>query len=538
MGRALHTGLLLSVASRRRGWRQEHLCKMSNKIIRNHLSSRWYARLLAILVAFVFALPGCSTPASPTATPTLLPTNTNTATSTDLPPTPTATPIPIPHRPLYTLTTIFDYDRHFLSVDETVTYPNHTGTNLDSLTLAIAANLWPNCFRLENVIVDGTPMTDFTLNGHRLDIPLPAPLEPDSVTKLRLQFSLSLPYLDQAHSYRARIFGYGDIQTNLTNWYPFIVPFIDGEWVIHEPWSHGEYLVYPLADFIVDLKFANPENAPVIAASGAPEPVSPSGDNATGSTSGDFTRYTLTAGRAFAISASRDFEVMSAKVGDVKVSSYYFPIYKRAGEGALIASSQAIEVFSQRFGPYPHETLSLVVANFMDSMEYSALYFNSRYFYDQFDGTAKNYLTFVSVHETGHQWWFEQVASDQAMEPWLDESLTTYSEVIFYETKYPELVPWWWSYRINFFEPSGYIDIPVYQGQNDDTYKHTVYFNGARFLQDLRDLIGNEAFYAFLQDYFTQNRGEIATGDDFFTILDAHTDADYSSLVREYFRNR
>jgi aminopeptidase N len=281
-----------------------------------------------------------------------------------------------------------------------------------------------------------------------------------------------------------------------------------------------------LADFVVDLKFVNPENAPVIAASGAPQP------------NGEYTRYTLTAGRAFAISASRDFEVASLKVGDVKVSSYYFPIYKRADEGALIASKQAMEVFSQRFGPYPHKTLSVVVADFMDSMEFSALYFHSRYFYDQFDGSAKNYLTFVAAHETAHQWWFEQVANDQALEPWLDESLATYSEAIFYETKYPDLVPWWWSYRIDFFKPSGYIDIPVYQGQNDDTYKHIVYFNGAHFLQDLRERIGDEVFFAFLKDYFTQGQGKIMSRDDFFRILNVHTDTDYSDIVHAYFRYR
>ncbi len=32
---------------------------------------------------------------------------------------------------------------------------------------------------------------------------------------------------------------------------------------------------------------------------------------------GEFTRYTLTAGRAFALSTSRDFEVVSLKAGDV-----------------------------------------------------------------------------------------------------------------------------------------------------------------------------------------------------------------------------
>jgi len=485
-------------------------------------------RKLISLVTLTLLLVSCSS-VSPIAT--VVPTSQNTSTPfpartpTSLP-TSTFTSIPIPARPLYHLATTFDYDRHFITVDQTISYPNQTGETLDSLTLAVAANLWPDCFRLGSIFVDDLPVTDFALDGHRLEVPFPAPLEPATVTELHLHYGLSLPYADQARSLRARIFGYGELQTNLTNWYPFVVPYINGEWVIREPWSHGEYLVYPLADFIVDLKFTNPENAPVVAASGVPE------------LNGEYTRYTLNAGRAFAISASRDFEVASMKVGDVKVSSYYFPIYKRAGEGALIASKQAIEVFSERFGPYPHETLTLVVADFMDSMEYSALYFNSRYFYDQFDGTPQNYLTFVSVHETAHQWWFEQVANDQALEPWLDEALATYSEEIFYEAEYPELVPWWWSYRIDFFEPSGFIDIPVYEGQNDENYKHIIYFNGAHFLRDLRASIGDEAFYAFLKDYFIQNKDKIVIREDFFRILDAHTDVDYADIVRGYFRNR
>jgi len=483
---------------------------------------------IAFVILFLF-LTACQPPLedpSPTSTAITIATLTDTRLSSPAITQTEPPSIPIPPRSVYTLNTIFDYDRHFVTIDETILYPNHTGESLDSLTLAIAANLWPNCFWLESIFVDGVSVTDYALDGHRLDIPLQTPLEIASVSELHLRYGLSLPYADQARSLRARIFGYGDLQTNLTNWYPFIVPFIDGEWIIHEPWSHGEYLVYPLADIIVDLKFLNPERAPIVAASGAPE------------SNGEYTRYTLTGGRAFALSASRDFEVASLKVEDITVSSYYFPVYKRAGEGALIASKQAIEVFSERFEPYPHKTLSLVVADFKDSMEYSALYFNSRYFYDQFDGTLQNYLTFVSVHETAHQWWFEGVANDQALEPWLDEALATYSEEIFYETKFPDLIPWWWSYRINFFKPRGYIDIPVYQGQNDENYKRIVYFNGTHFFRDLRERIGDEAFYAFLQDYFIQGRGKIMSGDDFFRILDTHTDVDYSDIVQGYFLNR
>jgi len=441
-------------------------------------------------------------------------------------PTATNTPMPIPEREKYILDTTIDYDIHFVTVDETILYPNHTGRQLDSLTLAIAANLWQNCFKLDTIKVDEVPITDYKLTAHRLDITLPTPLKADSASTVTLGYSLSLPYMDQAHSLRARIFGYSDVQMNLVNWYPFIVPFKDGEWIIREPWSHGEYLVYPIADFEVNLKFANPENMPTVATSGFAEAI------------GDSTHYTLTESRTFAISASREFQVSHMKAGDMIVYSYYLPIYKRAGEAAMYASAQAIQVFSQKFGVYPHKTLSVVIADFKDSMEFSALYFHSRSFYDLYDGTPANYLTFVAVHETAHQWWFDQVANDQALEPWLDESLTTYSESIYYETLYPDMLSWWWSYRIDFFEPKGYIDISVYDGQNDDNYKHTVYFNGAHFLQDLRQRIGDEAFQAFTQDYFAQNKGRIATHKDFFRILDEHTDVDYSDIARVYFRNQ
>ena len=476
-------------------------------------------RKIFILLFFITAC-NFSTPQTPTSTPvnTLAPTLMVTET-----PTATMTPIPIPEHEKYILDTTIDYDLHYVTVNETILYPNHTGGQLDSLTLAIAANLWQNCFKLATIKVDDIPITDYSLTAHRLDVTLSAPLEPDSVLTVTLGFSLSLPYMDQAHSLRARIFGYSDVQMNLVNWYPFIVPFKDGEWIIREPWSHGEYLVYPIVDFEVNLKFADPKNIPIVATSGFAE-------------AND--RYTLTEARAFAISASREFQVSHMKVGETTVYSYYLPIYKRAGEAAMVASAQAIQVFSQKFGLYPYKTLSVVIADFKDSMEFSALYFQSRSFYDLYDGTPANYLTFVAVHETGHQWWFDQVANDQALEPWLDESLTTYSESIYYETLYPDKLSWWWSYRIDFFEPKGYIDIPVYDGQNDDNYKHTVYFNGAHFLQDLRQRIGDKAFWAFLRDYFTQNKGRIVAREDFFRILDEHTDVDYSDIVRMYFKNR
>ena len=85
---------------------------------------------------------------------------------------PSATPIPLPTRAAYILNTTIDYDRHIVSVDETIAYPNHTGQSLDKLVLAIAPNLWPNCFTLTRLSIDNIQITDYTINLHRLDVTL------------------------------------------------------------------------------------------------------------------------------------------------------------------------------------------------------------------------------------------------------------------------------------------------------------------------------------------------------------------------------
>jgi hypothetical protein len=485
--------------------------------------------LVLFLLTFILSACGFNVPV-PTVTPTasLIPTATITPVPTvTLTPVPTATLVPAPERAKYTLNTTMDYDAHTVTVDETILYPNHTGNQLNTLVIAIVPNLWAGSFNLTSVSVNGTPTTTYSINGQRLDLALSSFTKPEEVLNINIQYTLSLPFAEQEDPgvSRPRIYGYTKRQLNLTNWYPFVVPYINGEWVLHEPWYYGEHLVYDAADYEVNLKFANPAAAPIVAASGFPEQQA------------DSTRYTINSARTFALAASREFQVSSLQVGDVTVSSYYFPFFEWGGQAALQASAEALQVYSQRYGPYSHKTLSLVMGDFNDGMEYSAFFYLSRDFYGLYDGTPANYLTFVAVHETSHQWWFEQVGNDQAEQPWLDESLCTYSERLYYENIHPDLIGWWWSYRIDFYSPQGFVDIPIYDGQGFRPYTNAAYFRGAHFIDELRTRIGDEAFFAFLQDYLSQNRGKIATSNDFFRILKEHTSTDYSDIVRQYFQN-
>jgi hypothetical protein len=385
-------------------------------------------------------------------------------------------------------------------------------------------------FSLQSLSVDETPVNAYTLKGQRLEIIMPQPLAPGNTTKLSLTFSLILPQMpaySDPNDVRPQIYGYTSRQVNLVDWYPFVVPYIPGTgWILHNPWFYGEHLVYDAADFEVTVSFTDGSN-PVIAASGAEVP---SGTDASH-------KFVLEAARTFALSFSTLYKVQSETVDGVTVYSYYFPFYESAGETVLHVTSQALQAYAAHFGSYPYATMTAVQGDFNDGMEFSGFYFLSRDFYNLYDGTPKNYLTIIAAHETAHQWWFDLVADDQALEPWLDEALATYSERVYYEQTTPDLVPWWWNYRVDFYQPSGFLDTRIYDAGGYRLYTNAVYLNGARFLEALRQRLGDEAFFAFLQDYVAQYAHRRATAADFFALLRQHTTADVSDIIGEYFKS-
>ncbi len=501
------------------------------------------ARAFLLHASFIFLLSSCSpTPAPP---PTVIappppptPDPSHLTPDTSTPDTPTETPIPQPARPRYTLDVQFNYSNKSAIVNETIVYTNNSADTLTNLVLAVS----PTCthsFTLNALHVDQLPITNYIFDSqnvqayirHRLEIPLPQPLPPNGQATVQIGFGLILPVVgnfSDENSLCSQIYGYTAQQVNLVDWYPFIVPYVTGKgWVLHNPWYYGEHLTFEAADFDVSVAFTD-GSTPVIAASG--EEIS--SEAAAGR------RFRLEAGRTFALSFAIEYRVASTTVRDVVINSYYFPPYEVAANAVLRATAQSFEIYSQRYGPYPHKTLSVVQGDFNDGMEYSALYYHSKGIYNNYDGTLMNHLTAVSVHETAHQWWFEQVGNDQGFEPWLDEAFATFSEIVYYETVQPEaLANWWWTYRFDPYKPLNQVDARIYEGEGQRPYWNKVYLNGAHFLQDLRLRIGDEVFFGFLQDYLAQMRGRIATTDDFFRILRRHTSADFSDLVTQYFQN-
>ncbi len=499
--------------------------------------------LAAVAAAACGPAPQTTTaPALPTGTATLRPTPRPTFT-----PQPTFTPFPTqapPQTTNYKLVVKLDYAARFVSVGQTIQYPNKTGQTLNTLVMSVTPNLWRNAFTLTGLQVNGIIVENYNLRRHRLEVPLDPPLAPGAVAKIDMAYTLQVPEIPPAKPSveKPSIFGYTSRQLNLVDWYPFIVPYdAAAGWLLYDPTSYGEYLVYDTADYEIILSFETGLRAesgagsqgpsqpiPVVAASGQEQP-GPLGSK----------RFILNGGRTFALSASTDYQVSTQDAGGVTVLSYYFPLYPGPGQAAAQAAAAAIQMYSQKFGPYPHKTLSIVQGDFSDSMEYSALFFHSKNFYDLHDGTDKSYLVFVAAHETAHQWWFERVGSDQFREPWLDEALATYSERLYYEATNPPVITEIWSYaRIDQYKPEGFIDYPVTGFPGYVAYETGAYKRGAMFLHALRERIGDEAFFAFLAEYASEMDGKRATSADFFRILRNNTRVNFSDITSQYFQTQ
>jgi hypothetical protein len=419
-----------------------------------------------------------------------------------------------------------DYNRHYLVVEQSIDYTNQTGQALSDMLLVVEPNIHPGTFKLRSLKIGDVPLTTFVLDKNQLKFNLPEALPKGQSIRIAATYDLSLPVIPApSNEVRAAIFGFSARQANLVDWYPYIPPYqTDKGWQVHNPWFYGEHQVYEKADFRVEINLIDPPANLTIAAA------------AQANLDGTRSTYTHLNARNFTFSASNMYTVYATTVGGTSITSYVFPFDAPAGRTALNDAAKALEVYNRLFGPYPHPSLTVVEADFHDGMEFDGLYFLSKAFYSTYDGTPKGYLTLIGVHETAHQWWYASIANDQALEPWLDEALATYSELLYYTNVYPDLVKWWWSYRVDYFQPAGWVNQRIYDYTGSYPYRDGVYLRGARFLDQVRQRIGDPAFFEFINDYSVRFQDRIVTAQDFFDLLRQHSPADLSELMKTYFK--
>jgi aminopeptidase N len=231
-------------------------------------------------------------------------------------------------------------------------------------------------------------------------------------------------------------------------------------------------------------------------------------------------------------------------VGETTINSYAPAKLADGAAAALDVAAAALAIQGERLGAYPYTELDIVTTPTSAlGIEYPGLIVGTLNMYDVAGATDSGIpwsaiLESTTAHEVSHQWFYNLIGNDQLDQPWLDESLASYATYRYYLDRYGQTAAD--SYFETFTGRWARVDeaaIPVglpvaaYEGPE---YSAVVYGRGTIFVRELEELMGREAFDAFLRAYADRYRWGIADTEDFRALAEEECDCDLGSIFDEW----
>ncbi|MFP3852743.1 MAG: M1 family metallopeptidase [Anaerolineales bacterium] len=199
-------------------------------------------------------------------------------------------------------------------------------------------------------------------------------------------------------------------------------------------------------------------------------------------------------------------------VDEVEVHVWVLPRHEGDLDRVLDAATFQLGLLNELIGPYPYEELDIVdVPGAYGGIEYPGLV--------TIGTLGGSWVIEPVVHEVAHQWFYGLIGDDQLEEPWMDEAFATYATALYYEHAVGEgrATGYLSDYRDilrNHPNPGRPIGLGVDQYQGSD-YSLFVYLKGALFYQELRQRLGEDTFFDFLQSFYQQHRYGFVTAQEF-----------------------
>lgn len=375
----------------------------------------------------------------------------------------------------------------------------------------------------EGVLVDGQPVAlSSTQEGVLLRVDLPQPLVPGEQAVVEMRFTTTTPRNASGWAYGA--FNQEAGVWALASFYPILAARFGETWDLREVSSMGDLVVSETA--LYDVTIDTPPDWTLVTTGTRidqmPLDHGPRRE-----------RFVSGPQRDFFLAALNGLAQASIMVDGTRVVSYYQPDNPDTGQRSLDIAEQSLRVFNARFGRYPLGEMEVIQAGLTKflGVEYPGVMLIEQSLYDR----PGRLLDTTVTHEVGHQWWYSLVGNDVQGEPWLDEGLTSYAQVLYYEglgnsaAAEGELEEFRRAYAtIRGTARDGAVGGPA--GSFEGTYFTLVYAKGALFFHAMRQQMGEEAFTRFLQDYYATYRYDEATGEDMLATAQQACGCDLQSL--------
>ncbi len=158
---------------------------------------------------------------------------------------------------------------------------------------------------------------------------------------------------------------------------------------------------------------------------------------------------------------------------------------------------------------------------------------------------GKSILALTIAHEITHEWFYATVATNEAIEPWLDEGLTSYVTERLLSSGGDSLSQLnFMGYKFSFpiFEHLSAImvkgeypiDLKSWDYPDEMSYATAVYNRSSLVLKTLENLIGRDKFDTFLKAYSNNFRFKHPQKDDFVNLSAIYAGAEMSRFAGQF----
>ncbi len=199
-----------------------------------------------------------------------------------------------------------------------------------------------------------------------------------------------------------------------------------------------------------------------------------------------------------------------------------------------------IECFESKFGKYPfyEDGYKLVETPYLGMEHQSAVAYGNNY-KKGYRGMDMSYsgvgmlFDYITIHESGHEWFGNSITSKDIADIWIHESFTTYSETVFVECRYgyEKAMKYVNGQRMNIRNDKPIIGIfgVNKEGSGD------MYFKGSLMLNTIRHIVNDdEKWWAMLLKYANTYRKQVIDSETVINFFNTESAINLTPVFNQY----
>ncbi len=200
--------------------------------------------------------------------------------------------------------------------------------------------------------------------------------------------------------------------------------------------------------------------------------------------------------------------------GCVEVSAWLFAEDTAQASLSFGRAADMVDFYSEAIGPYPFEKL----AHVQSATRFGGMENASAIFYAERRLASGSSMEGTVAHETAHQWFGAAVTERDWTELWLSEGFATYFGYLYFESRdgVDDFRRRLEESRRSYLE-SAVTGSPIVARYDNlfDQLNPNNYAKGAWVLHMLRGIMGDDAFFGGVRDYYASHAGTAVTSADF-----------------------